>query len=228
MANNYTTIKLILDKILRNPMMRDLTLEAAVDYTIDFIRIVGVPSFFEDKVKELSIENYRAKLPCDFYEMNQVRSIDNGYYALRYTTDTFHMSPNKSQDSDITYKIQGGIIYTSIETGNIEISYQAIPVDKEGYPLIPDNSDFTRALELYIKVQWYTILFEMSKLPIQVLQNTKQDYAWAVGACESEFQRLSLDKMEAFSNSFRTLILRDTQHKTGFKHNGTREYLKVH
>jgi hypothetical protein len=52
---------------------------------------------------------------------------------------------------DLTYKIQGNFIYTSFEEGEIEVSYQAIATDEQGFPLIPDNSSFTRALELYIK-----------------------------------------------------------------------------
>ena len=51
----------------------------------------------------------------------------NGYF--RYSNDTFHLSENQDNDNNtnnydnLTYKIQGDIIITSIEKGNIEISY---------------------------------------------------------------------------------------------------------
>ena len=228
MSDRFINIRIILDKILRHPLMRDLTLETAVDYSIDFMRIVGTPSIFEEKTEILEVQEYRAQLPCDYYQMNQVRVITNGDSCMmRYAGDTFHMSDMKPDYPDMTYKIQGGIIFTSIENGWIEISYQAIATDSDGYPVIPDNSSFTRALELYIKKAQFTILFDLGKISSAVLANVQQEYAWAVGDCQVEFNRLSLDKAESFYNSWRTLIMRDTEHNKGFVLNGTKERLKL-
>lgn len=109
----------------------------------------------------------------------------------------------------------------------IEISYQAISTDGDSYPLIPDNSSFTRALEAYIKKQHFTILFDLGKINIQVLNQALQDYSWAVGDAQSEFNRMSLDKAESFYNSWRTLIIRPSEHRSGFLHDGTQEKLKL-
>ena len=222
MAEQYINIKVVLDKILRHPLMQDLSLETAVDYTIDFMRIVGMPRMFTEKVVRIPIDKYRALLPCDYYQTIQVRI--PGGHALVYSTDSFHMS-NKGNSS--TYKIQGNIIYTSIESGELELAYLAISTDEDGYPLLPDNSSFTRALELYIKKQWFTILFDLGKITSAVLQNTQQEYAWAVGDCQSEFNRMSIDQMEAFSNSWRTMILRDHQHSSGFIGDSSRQTLNI-
>ena len=222
MAEQYINIKVILDRILRHPLMQDLSLETAVDYTIDFMRIVGMPRMFTEKVVRITIDKYRALLPCDYYQTIQIRI--PGGPALVYSTDSFHMS-NKGNSS--TYKIQGNIIYTSIESGELELAYLAISTDADGYPLLPDNSSFTRALELYIKKQWFTILFDLGKITSAVLQNTQQEYAWAVGDCQSEFNRMSIDQMEAFSNSWRTMILRDHQHSSGFIGDGSRQTLNI-
>lgn len=230
MDNRYTSIRIILDKILRHPLLRDLTLETVVDYTIDFMRIVGVPSMFEDKTAILHIEEYRALLPCDYHAMTQVRLLKDGKPAFRASTDSFHLSECKDRTNkslDLTYKIQGNVIYTSIIEGDIEIAYKAIAVDKDFYPLIPDNSSFTRALELYIKKQWFTILFDLGKIQPAILQNVQQEYAWAVGDCQTEFNRMSLDEAESFFNSWRTLLIRDNEHAYGFINNGAKELIKL-
>lgn len=229
MSEQYTNIRLILDKIMRHPLMQDISLETVVDYTVDFMRIVGVPNMFMEKTAIIEVEKYRAMLPCDYYQMIQVRKINGP--AFRYSSDSFHMSECKDSNgrdlADLTYKIQGNVIYTSIESGEIEISYEAIATDDEGYPLLPDNSSFTRALRLYIKKEHFTTLFELGKIQPVVLNQVLQDYAWAVGDCQTEFNRLSIDKAESFYNSWRTLILRDTEHRTGFINNGTKERLKL-
>lgn len=208
--------------------MQDLTLETAVDYCIDFMRLVGVPDMFTEKVAVLDINNYRAALPEDFYQVNQVRTTEGNYF--RYAGDTFHTHKcfDNTVNADLTYKIQGGVIITSIEKGCIEVSYQAIAVDEEGYPMIPDNSSFTRAVQAYIKKEWFTILFDEAKISQQAFQQAQQDYAWAVGDCRSEFNRLTIDKAESLFNSWRTLIIRDTEHRRGFKNNGSKEYIKTH
>ena len=208
--------------------MQDLTLETAVDYCIDFMRLVGVPDMFTEKVAVLDINNYRAALPEDFYQVNQIRTTNGEYF--RYAGDTFHTHKcfDNTVSVDLTYKIQGGVIITSIEKGCIEVSYQAIAVDEEGYPMIPDNSSFTRAIQAYIKKEWFTILFDEAKISQQAFQQAQQDYAWAVGDCRSEFNRLTIDKAESLFNSWRTLIIRDTEHRRGFKNNGSKEYIKRH
>ena len=226
--DRYISLRQILDNILDHPMLKDVSFERAVNYTVHFMRIVGCPRMFEEKTALVEIENYRGMIPCDFNDIIQVRTHNScdrkNYRVFRHTTDSFHMS-NKGNSS--TYKIQGNIIYTSIESGELELAYLAISTDADGYPLLPDNSSFTRALELYIKKQWFTILFDLGKITSAVLQNTQQEYAWAVGDCQSEFNRMSIDQMEAFSNSWRTMILRDHQHSSGFIGDGSRQTLNI-
>lgn len=228
MSTRYTNIRLILDKVMRHPLMLDIPLETAIDYTVDFIRLVGMPRIFKDKTEILHINNYMANIPCDYEETIQIRMAKGTRKVFRYTTDSFHLSNNKSDSVDLTYKIQGSKIITSIKNGDIEMAYRAIATDDEGYPLLLDNSSFTRALELYIKKQWFTILFDLGKINNHVYNQVLQDYSWAVGDCQAEFNRLDLDKAEALFNSWATLLRREREHSKGFVNNGTRELIKRH
>ena len=225
----YINIRQVLDDLLHHPLLQDLTFERAVNYSVEFIRIVGCPRVFEEKALKLKVENYRAMLPCDFHRMIQVRTCACGRTTtFRYSTDSFHMSDDKNCNlPDLTYKIQGQVIFTSIKDGEIEIAYEAISVDEEGYPLIPENSSFVRALELYIKRECFTILFDLGKITPQVYNNTCQQYAWAVGQAQNELVKPSIDQMQAIANSWNTLIPRTTSHATGFAADGTMERLKV-
>ena len=231
----YISIKQILDDILAHPLMTDLTLERAVNYTVQFIRIVGMPQLFLENTADIVIKDYRGVLPCDYINMIQVR--DERGYCYRYSTDSFHLSNkeiNKQSkyyvrdNPDLTYKIQGNCIFTSIKDCTIEIAYEAIAVDKDGYPLIPDNASFVKALELYIKREWFTILFDLGKISAQSLQNVQQQYAWYVGQAQSDLVSLTVDQMESLCNMLTTLIPRVNEHKRGFKDLGSKEYLRLH
>ena len=214
--NQYISIKEVLDNILDHPLLSDVSFERAVNHTIHFMRIVGCPRIFLDKTEDIEINNYRGKLPCDFIEPIQVRLVDScndcgsHYKVFRHTTDSFHMSDRKGCSADLTYKIQGSVIHTTIKEGTIEMAYHAIATDKEGYPLVPDNSSFIRALELYIKKHFFTILYDTGKLNAGVYNNVCQEYAWAVGQAQSDLVRPTIDQMQAITNSLNTLVPRVT------------------
>lgn len=220
-----------MDKLTRHPLLEDISFETVVDYAVDFIRIVGMPSAFLEKTQKIEIDNYRGILPCDYYQMIQVRLIDKDHRmgAFRYSTDSFHLSNTKPKHGGLTYKIQGSCIITSIPKGEIELSYMAMPIDDEGYPLIPDNSSYSRALELYIKLQQFTILFDTGKISPQVLSNTQQQYAWAVGQAQTDLIRPTIDQMEAISNMWNKLLPdRTKDHDSGYLHEGTKEHIINH
>lgn len=223
----YISIKEVLDNLLDNPLLQDLTLERVVNYTIDFIRKVGMPKVYIEKIANLEVKEYRALLPCDFHKMIQVRAFNEGYsQVFRSSTDNFHFSNNKRNSHDLTYKLQGQIIYTSMKNGTIEIAYQAIPVDCDGYPMIADNSSFREALELYITKKRYKVLFDIGKIRGDVYSSTCQDYAFAVGQAQTSLIMPTIDEMESITNSWNTLIPRVTEHRMGFINNGSKETLK--
>lgn len=217
-----------MDNLLDNPLLQDLTLERTVNYTIDFIRKVGMPKAYLEKTAVLKIEDYRAALPCDFHKMIQVRSKEGNYSRMyRSSTDSFHMSEDKRNSIDLTYKLQGQVIYTSNKKGTIEIAYQAIPVDCDGYPQLPDNSSFREALELYITKRKYRVLFDTGKIRGDVYNNICQDYAFAVGQAQTSLVMPTIDEMESFTAMWNTLIPRVAEHQKGFVNSGTRENFKV-
>ena len=56
MANRYISIKVILDDILEHPLLKDLTFERAINHTVHFIRILGCPDIFNEKVERVEIK----------------------------------------------------------------------------------------------------------------------------------------------------------------------------
>lgn len=234
-----------MDDVLDSPLLKNLNFERAVNYAVRFIERIGIPQEFTEKTEVLCIKNYRALLPCDFFEMIQVRLVSvegKGKHhhchhgqkhdvVFRSTTDSFHMSPKHrdvNDQRDLTYKLQNSVIYTSIQEGEIEIAYRAMLVDEEGFPLIPDNSSFIDALGLFIKKQHAQKLVERGSLDLRVYQMIQQEYSFAVGQASADLIRPDLDKMEAITNMWNRLIPSHNQHNKSFVHEGTREYWRDH
>ena len=235
-----TNIRRILDRIMRHPMLRDVPFEAAVEHTVDFISLLGVPALYTEKTAKITVEDWKGELPCDFESMIQVRDAAvsrNGCggpprpgATYRYSGHSFHMSPDHSAAGGFshTYKIQGMYIYTSVRSTVLEIAYRAFAVDEEGYPLLPDNTSFLRGLEAYIKKKCFEYKFDEGKIPLNVMERTDREYAWAVGDAQSEFSRMDLDKAETLFNAFKSLLPRTHEHWRGFFTEGAREHWKTH
>ena len=220
---NYISIREVLSRVLRHPLLQDVTLEQAVQYTLDFISIFGMPRLYEDKEVELHIEDYRTMLPTDLISIIQVKEKESGRY-LRSMTDSFI----SNDSSEPTFKTQGQVLFTTFKTGDVCVAYKAIPVDECGYPLLIDNPVFLKTLESYMKREVFTILFDMGKINGNVLQNTQQQYAWLAGQLQSEFTIPSISEMESIKNSWCTFIQRTHEFDHGFSSLGRRENLKLH
>lgn len=197
----WTNLRVVADKILRDPIFIGLNFETIIDYFIDFITIVGVPELFDEKFTnaQIPIANYRAVLPDDFLEEITVQ-ID--HKIARTATDTYFGNYQEYEDTnpseyfpdkrtEPTYKIKNsnvdGIrsqyIYLSKKEGNLLLKYKCIATETDetsedyGIPLLPDDPVFILALQSYIEVQFLKMLFRAGKVNNQVLQLAQQDYA---------------------------------------------------
>lgn len=228
----YVNIRRVLDELHKHPLLSDLTLEQVISYVVSFIGIFGMPKLYQDKEEVLHIEGFRTKLPCDLISINQIKECKTGA-CLRSMTDNF--MPREHYDRSAGYKIpqelsfktQGQVLYVSFKTGDVSVSYKAIPVDKDGFPLLIDNPVFLKTLEAYIKREAFTILFDMGKIAPAVLQNTQQQYAWLAGQLQSEFTIPSQSEMESISRMWNTLIQKTGEFNNGFSSLGNKEYIKL-
>ncbi len=213
MATRYTSIQVILDRILRDSLFTGLTYEAVLDYYLDFLDIVMIPDMFQEKMAIIPITNYRGALPDDFFMLQQLL-LDGK--ASREATDTFHnfynelseYLDNKSSSvttNPCTHKIENNYIYTSMKEGEAQISYYAVPTIN-GEIAVPSEGTFLRAFQRYVEVEFMRILFRNSKINRAVLDHAEQQYFWAVGAYETSSRRLDLSRAESFFNAHTSLI----------------------
>lgn len=220
------SIRQIMDDIMNHPLLRDVTLERVANYAYDFMKIVGCPKLFFDKEETVHIQDYRALLPCDFLKVNQVKGVHGEEF--RSTTNSFFSKDKGCRAGEHTYKIQGSVIFASDKDIDIVVSYKGIEVDGDGFPMIPDNPSFKKALELYVKQEAFTILFDMGKISFNVLDNVQKEYSWYVGQAQTSLINLSVDEMESFTRMWNTLIPRTKEHRNGFKTLGNEEFINKH
>ena len=281
MAEQYISIKAIHDRVLRHPLMQGVTMDQVVDYAVDFMRIMGIPNIFVNKVATVETHDHRVKLPCDYIETIQVRGAGGVYH---YSSGTFHMKAiepvphrnpgkplvgipqgrrfgelcddcehkatcdefgydyNKTECIAIlhplkvrprrvrmnTYMTQNSVMFLSNAHDVVDISYLGVMTDGDGYPMIPDNAKFVRALVAYIKREVFTVLFETGQMRPEVLQNAQQEYSWAVGAASSDMHEIDLPRLEQLSNAMHGIMNRRHEFDKQFITNSSPIEMRIH
>lgn len=241
MNSNYKSIETVINRILRNPLMNNITEADLAQMVGDAIKLIGAPKAYEDKSCDIEITNYRGKLPLDMIyiiqsswkEESELDSSGNPtYYPMRVSTSTYatqyHMvgSPDFNQDSNYSYSLNNHYIYTDAETGTVTLVYKALVTDEKGFPMIPDNIKFERAVEQYVKYKHYEVLWELGKISDKVFDYNMKEWEWAVGAAQSAGQLQTIDEAESFANAFSRLLLKPLQHQEFFVNHGARQYFK--
>lgn len=234
----YTSIRRVLDDLIEDAHMENLTLEQVVRHTVRFIGKHGYPKLYQDKQEDIEIHEFRGVLPCDLISIIQVRD-KKTEICLRAMTDTFYPPEGKPEDRphpmghpdihrELAFKTQGRIIYTSFPEGLIEIVYKAIPVDDDGFPLLIDNQSYLDALEAYIAMKVIQNKFRQGKINAAIYQDAQQSYAVAARELLTEMTTPSLSEMEAISRMMTTMIKPATHFDDAFRHMGDREYIRKH
>lgn len=231
--SNYKSLGSLLWTLLKNPMCQDLSYEDAAEYALECIKLLGAPVIYINKTEILELTQYKAELPCDLLYIEGIRYISkNSSYSnvMRESSNIYHINStefdNKNEKSELTYKIQNGVIFTSQEKGCIEISYKGIHCDENGYPLIPDNQKVELALEYYILSRYLEPLWMMGKITDKVFEYIQQKRYFYIPSAQQGLQMPSMDKMETIMNGINRLIVTNNSHSNNFKNYGVKEQIK--
>ena len=224
----------ILWKVLKQPIVQDLKYEDAAEYAIEYLRLIGAPLSFEDKVIRIKLNNYKGVLPPNLISLRGIEYSDSectGGIAMRYASNIYHTDIKNDRDCDdyykeYTYITQNNIITTSMKDGWINISYSAIATDDFGYPLIPDNESFKVGLEYYIIHRTLEGLWSMGKITDKVFQYYEQKRHYYSAQATNSMTIKNLDQMETMMNAVNRMIVDVNPQETFYKNFGVKEVTK--
>jgi len=231
-ANNLVSIKLIADRLMRNPLCKDMGYEFIVDNAIQLLRILDAPSIYVTKREGLNVSNFRALKPIDMIRVEGIVRTDSGVpiplQATEFIAQEFlHTGDKLSTRPEDTYSFNSKYINLNFETGSINIIYKSIATDEECYPLVLDNETLLRCVESYIKYRWFDILHDMDMVSGQKLNKAESDYSFNVAQADSNMKMPSADEMEMITNQIVQLIPSNTEFSRRFEYLGSQEKLRI-
>ena len=211
---NFVPLTELASRLTRHPLMQDMDMDAIIQYTVDFIRLIGHPNIYHTDVLELPFDNYSLIIPEDCMEIiTLVDSASN----IPYTPSSSTVSSPIGATTTYVYKNQGRRVILSKKSGNLKIAYRKIHTSEDtGELLIPDVTPLIQGLEAYIKLKWFEILYETGKLRGDVLQNAQQQYAFKVGQATNAFMIPSIEEMENITRMWNSMLTDNKAYHTHF------------
>lgn len=131
-------------------------------------------------------------------------------------------------DCGLQYNIKPGYIMCNVPSGYLKLSYNAVPTDCDGYPLVPDLASVFEALYWYIAMKYMypkKLRGEINRNDYDEMKNSwnfyrKQAYA--------ELLMPNLDEMETLKNTWTRLIPELYDHSSFYSTTGNSQIVYNH
>ena len=130
----------------------------AAEYIYSALRHIGSPFTTFPEQETVTVEDYKAYLPCDIYKLNVIKY--DGYrlpIMNQFNTKTAADIEDQYHPINKCELVTGarGYIITTFETGDVTFYYDKLPVELDKklniyFPLVPDNEEVLSAIDWYI------------------------------------------------------------------------------
>lgn len=230
MISGYTSIKPLIAKVYRDlKLTEEDRWVSMIEWAAEAINLIGAFQQYIQKTEILTVTGKRTSLPCDFYQLQQIEyqgvPLVEGSGTFDTTDDCKDCNNNQTKNRYI-YTINNSYVFTNFD-GDICMSYLAIPIDDEGFPLIPDSVVYYDAIFRYIVMKIYYVDFLAGRLPLAVYDKLENDWLTKCMAARGKANMPNLDQMENIKNSWVRLIPQMNEHASFFTNMNAQEQLRL-
>ena len=234
----FVDISYIVERIYRDyGFDLEIKYDELVEWVWDVITLIGAPEAYMDKITDGStgmpdpivIADYRGELPSDLHHIIFARDYDTKMPMIckssSFVRDTEQVYVQESQYS---YTLNNNYMFTSFETGEVELNYKAFPTNNLGMPMIPDDIKFVMATQAYLAERIGFRLWMTEKITDKLYAKLDQERMWYIGAASTKARIPSINEMEAIKNRFLRLKVNPNFHDASFTYSSEKERLILH
>lgn len=235
----YVDSDLIIEELYRDyGFDEEIFVDEVLEWIYDVIAISGVPMYYIDIILDdsensdgdpITITSFRGTLPTNLYSIVLCRDSTTKMPMLATSRNFMDDESVNVYESQYTYEVKEGYIYTSFEEGSIDIQYKAFPTTALGLPKVPDEKKLINAIKSYIAHKIARrIKIRGGSFPSDIYNEIQQEYAWYIGGARTKAHMPSYDKMEAIKNRWLRLVQNPDLHQTSFRYLPDKERLILH
>lgn len=125
-----------------------------------------------------------------------------------------------NQSINYTFTINNNVVTVNVKEGKACIAYKAYPVDKDGFPLVPDVEKYKMAIEMFIRMKLDYINWRNdpdSKGKYQLYQDSQREYEFYVASVSNHLKMGDKHEMNNLKNQMLRLFPRVYKYEEYFK-----------
>lgn len=231
MINNFISVYSIIDKLYRDlGINKEINESSVIEWVNEVLLKVGAYSQFVETKTCLELTNGRACLPNGFYRLVDIMY---GNKPLHWATNTI-VTDYACEGCTIpkccaehSFYISNNYLITDIksdESQKICIVYIGMPVDDNGYPMIPDDVYFQEACAKYVTYMLDYQDWRKGQLPDKVLQKSEVDYLFYVNSARGAANMPGVAQLERLKNIIVRMIPSQNQYNKFFQNVSNQEH----
>lgn len=125
----------------------------------------------------------------------------------------------------LQYTIKPGFIMCNVPSGYLKLSYDAIPTDEEGYPLIPDLASFSEALYWYVTMKMKYPEYLNGRMNREIYYDIRRSWNFYRNQAYAEAMMPNEDGLESIKNNWNKIVPEFRDHGTFYSHTGERQII---
>lgn len=231
----YTSYKELIAKLYRDlGINSEINIGHVVEWVAEILEKIGTYYQYTEIKECLDLVDGKVKLPCNFYRLKDI-SYQN--YTLYWASEGIATNYQCNGCTipkccgDYTFYINDSYIITDIRTENgatetspkLCITYLGVPVDDEGYPLIPNDVHFMEACAKYVTYMLDYRDWRKGQIADKVIEKSEKDYLWAVGAAKGSANMPNASQLENLKNIWLKLVPSTDEYSRNFINVGKQE-----
>jgi len=217
MIEGYVSLKTVLSTLYRNlGVNTEINEIDVVEWAAEALSMVGAYSQYQEVSVCTDLSKGKAKLPVGFQKLVDVTYKDRQLYwatntnAKNYQCDNCQVPVCTVNDQQgLTFYLNDNYIITNItddtvgsedSTKSLCMVYLSLLLDEDGWPMIPDNIYYSKAITSYITERLDLQEWRKGKLPDKVYQKSEQDWLFYVNSARGAANMPGVAQMENLKN----------------------------
>lgn len=156
----YTSSKEIISKLYRElNLQSEDRVYAILEFIGEALEFINVFPQCQKVEVTGGISDYKLPLPYNCREVLDVCTVDRVFHYTYDSSLTFQVPTTLVEEETDKYRYQesNGMLHFPYKSGVVLVTFSALPLDEDGFPLIPDNISVKEAITKYcVKKLKYT------------------------------------------------------------------------
>lgn len=234
MITKFKSIQTIISGLYRDlGTNTELNESDIIEWAGEALMLIGAYPQFVENISLLEVTNHTAKVPTNFLYLKSVTNSKTGHVlswnnksaVTNYNCPECKIPTCCTEDNFYIHDCQ---LNTSLNCGTLCFTYIGLPVDCDGYPMMPDDVYYDKALKAYCTYMLDKIQFRKGTLPQAIFQFSEKEWLWYVGAAKGSANTLDTNAMERIKNVWVRLIPRQNEFRNNFNNLGKPEQRHLH